>query len=249
MTRLAVLSDIHGNTRALETVLAQVTDVDAVLNLGDILSGAVDPRGTLDLLAARPDILTIRGNHERQILTFPRERMGASDRHAADLLTDGDRAWLANLPETLEPAPGMLAFHASPADDLRYLNETVTPDGLRPATKAEIMDRLGDAYGAFRLFLCGHSHLPRVVELPDGSLVVNPGSVGWPAYDDDEPLPHIVETGSPHARYAVLDDSDGTWHVDLRTTTYDAEWAARLAEAHGRSDIAHQLRTGRVTPV
>ncbi|MDT3440761.1 metallophosphoesterase [Pseudofrankia sp. BMG5.37] len=136
---------MHGNTRALETVLAEVADVDLVLNLGDILSGAVDPRGTLDLLAARPDILTIRGNHERQILTFSAERMSTSDRHAADVLTTADRAWLAGLPETVEPAPGVFAFHASPGEDLRYLNETVTAAGLRPATVAEIVERLGDA--------------------------------------------------------------------------------------------------------
>jgi hypothetical protein len=48
--------------------------------------------------------------------------------------------------------------------------------------------------------------LQRAVRLPGGSLVVNPGSVGWPAYDDDRPAPPVMEAGSPHARYAVVDD-------------------------------------------
>ena len=49
-----------------------------------------------------------------------------------------------------------------------------------------IMDR------KFSLLLCGHTHIPRTVALPDRSLVVNPGSVGLPAYTEDTPGFHRV---------------------------------------------------------
>jgi hypothetical protein len=48
------------------------------------------------------------------------------------------------------------------------------------------------------------------MQLTTGALVLNPGSVGWPAYnDDDHPYPHVMEAGTPHARYAVADDGSG----------------------------------------
>lgn len=252
MTRIAVLSDVHGNTPALAAVLAAIDaeGVDLVLNLGDIISGAVDPRGTLDLLATRPDIVTVRGNHERQVLTLPYDEMGGVDRIAAGVLTDADRAWLGSLPLTVEPVPGVLAFHAVPDDDATYLTQTVVgptaehPAGVREATDDELVERLGVAYGAHALYLCGHTHLARTRQLPDGSLLVNPGSVGWPAYSDGAPLPHRVEVGAPEARYAILSDVANGWTAQLLAVPYDLEAAAASADELGRPDIAHVLRTG-----
>lgn len=253
MTRIAVLSDVHGNTPALAAVLAAIdaAGVDLVLNLGDIISGAVDPRGTLDLLATRPDIVTVRGNHERQVLTLPYDEKGTVDRIASGVLADADRAWLGSLPLTVEPVPGVLAFHAVPDDDATYLTQTVVgptaeyPSGWREATDDELVERLGAAYGAHALYLCGHTHQARIRALPDGSLLVNPGSVGWPAYWDDAPLPHRVEVGAPEARYAILSDTDG-WTAQLLAVPYDHEAAAVLADELGQPDLAHMLRTGRL---
>jgi Calcineurin-like phosphoesterase superfamily domain len=96
------------------------------------------------------------------------------------------------------------------------------------------------------LILCGHTHVPRAVRLDDGRLIVNPGSVGLQAYDDVHPRPHVVENGTPHARYALLTQRGGDWQVDLRALPYDHEAAARRAEANGRGDWADALRSGRV---
>jgi diadenosine tetraphosphatase ApaH/serine/threonine PP2A family protein phosphatase len=96
------------------------------------------------------------------------------------------------------------------------------------------------------VILCGHTHIPHVVVIEDGPLIVNPGSVGLPAYDDTRPYPHKVETGSPHARYAMLTQADGAWQAELLCVDYDWEQAARDAEANGRPDWARALRTGRV---
>ena len=93
------------------------------------------------------------------------------------------------------------------------------------------------------LLLCGHSHVPRCVK-PCAIAIANPGSVGLQAYDDTHPWPHDIETGSPLARYALV-DTEG-WQVSLRSVAYDHESAARRAEANGRSDWADALRSGRV---
>ncbi|CAA9234214.1 MAG: hypothetical protein AVDCRST_MAG52-1224 [uncultured Blastococcus sp.] len=219
--RNAALSDVHGN----------------------LLSGAVRPRETADRLM-QLDLPTVAGNHERQLLTYDRARMGYSDRLTHDAIDDTHRAWLAGLPPTLQPADGALAFHGSPTDDLVYLLETVDPEGARPATEAEVLERLGGAADV-PLLLCGHTHLQRSVRLPTGALVVNPGSVGWPAYDDDHPHPHVMAAGTPYARYAIVDDTGGRWAVEFRAVDYDWDPAAADAEANGRPDVAGQLRTGR----
>src|SRR4051812_2851318 len=109
--RLAVISDVHGNLPALDAVLVAIAAdrVDLTVNLGDLLSGYVRPAETADRLIGL-GLPTVRGNHERQVLTFPEERQGLADRIAARSITARHREWMAALPMTLEPAPGVLAF-------------------------------------------------------------------------------------------------------------------------------------------
>jgi predicted phosphodiesterase len=246
--RIAALADIHGNLLALEAVLADVAaqSVDVTVNLGDILSGGLQPRETADRLLPL-ELPTVRGNHERQVLTTEPGQMGRSDRLAHDTMRPEHVAWLASLPLTLQLADGVLAFHGTPTDDLTYLLDTVEEAGAgaREATESEVVERLGP-WRSWSLLLCGHTHLQRLRRLPSGCLVVNPGSVGWPAYEDDQPYPHIMEAGTPHARYAVLDNGTGRWEVSFRAIDYDWEQAARTAEENDRPDVARALRTGRV---
>ena len=67
--KIAIISDIHGNLLALQAVLADITrqGVDQTVNLGDSLSGPLQPAETADLLMAQ-GFPTIKGNHERQLL-------------------------------------------------------------------------------------------------------------------------------------------------------------------------------------
>ena len=90
------------------------------------------------------------------------------------------------------------------------------------------------------------THLPPAVQVPNGPLVVNPGSVGLPAYEHDEPCPHRMESGTPHARYAVVRRSRKSWTVEHRAVVYDWDAAASCASDVGRLDWAHQLLTGHV---
>ena len=241
--KIAVLSDIHGNIAALDAVLAhaQALDVDQIVNLGDICSGALWPRETADRLMAL-GLPTIRGNHERQVLEGDPARMGLSDRRARDTLRDDQLAWMASLPPTLQLGEDVLMVHGTPSSDLVYFLETVTETGVRPATLAEVEERAGGT--SARLILCGHTHVPRAVMLRDGRLIVNPGSVGLPAYDDDNPFPHAIENGSPFARYATVSNDGGSWQASFHLVAYDWEQAARDAEAVQRADWAKALRTG-----
>ena len=246
--RIAVISDIHGNLAALDAVLADIAlrDVDLIVNLGDICSGGLFPSETADRLMPL-GLPTIRGNHERQLVTLPHDHMGQSDRYTVERLRVDQLEWLGGLPTSLRIADDVLLVHGTPDSDLTYFLETVTEDGLREATPAEVEQRAGDTDAA--VILCGHTHLARSVRLADGRLIVNPGSVGLPAYDDDRPFPHVVESGTPHARYAVITRAEGRWSVELIMVDYDWETAARDAAAHGRPDWAQALRTGRVQAI
>ncbi|KQX17554.1 MULTISPECIES: metallophosphoesterase family protein [unclassified Sphingomonas] len=244
--RIAAISDIHGNLAALDAVLADIgrRGVDLTVNLGDMLSGPLDPVGTADRLIAL-DLPTIRGNHERQLLTLERVAMGASDACTAPQLSDCHRAWLASVPVGMRIAPDILLCHGTPRSDLEYYLDHVGPSGARAATASEIGERTGAEAAA--LILCGHTHVPRSHRRPNGQLIVNPGSVGLPAYDDDHPFPHVMESGTPQARYAIAERAgDGRWTAEPIAVDYDWDMAARTAEGRGRPDWAIALRTGRM---
>jgi putative phosphoesterase len=241
--RIAVISDIHGNLRALKAVLADIKarGVDLTVNLGDILSGPLEPAETADLLMTL-ELPTICGNHERQLLTQVPEAMGATDAYTVAQLTSKHLAWLSELPVELEVEDVWLC-HGTPTSDLEYFLHTVEPSGLREATDEEVAVRADNCGSA--LILCGHTHLPRTRPLQDGRIVMNPGSVGLPAYEDDRPYRHVVRTGSPNARYAIAErNAAGQWRTSLLELEYDHEGAARTAAARGREDWAIALRSG-----
>jgi predicted phosphodiesterase len=251
--RIAALSDIHGNLPALEAVLADVERFapDVIVNLGDILSGPLWPVETAERLMALK-LPTIAGNHERQVLTQAVERMSETDRYTAGVLQQSHRDWLAGLPPTLRLSDEVLLCHGTPTSDLTYWLESTAPgfgehgfSGMRRATVGEVAQRLGSVKA--ELVLCGHTHVPRSMSCGD-TLVVNPGSVGLQAYDDDHVHRHVMEVGSPHARWALVERRPAGWQVSQQAVPYDWESAAAQAERNDRPDWAHALRTGRVEP-
>ncbi|KMZ13308.1 Serine/threonine protein phosphatase [Candidatus Burkholderia humilis] len=243
--KIAVLSDIHGNLAALDAVLKHIEEAgaDVIVNLGDIVSGALEASETADRLMAL-NLPTIKGNHERQVLMLAPARMGPSDKRAHDTLRADQRAWLAALPATLRLHDDVLLVHGTPDSDLHYFLETVTESGCRAATRAQVTERASNAAAA--LILCGHTH-PRMMKLDDGRLIVNPGSVGLQAYEDAHSFAHRMETGSPHARYAIVECVNGAWNAQFDAVNYDWNAAARRAERNGRADWVVPLLTGYVT--
>ena len=235
--RLAVLSDIHGNLPALEAVIEDFTraGANAVVNLGDIVSGPLWPAETADRLIEL-HWPTIAGNHERQLLQQPIEQQG---RVGPSRRASGCRACTApgspGCPARAGWRPTCTAATARRRAICEYFLETVTPDfgterdgvpsrGARPATPQEALERAGAVPAS--LILCGHTHQARVLRLADKRIVVNPGSVGLQAYDDELPFMHYIEAGTPHARYALIECDADTWKVQLRQVSYDHEAAA-----------------------
>jgi predicted phosphodiesterase len=242
--RIAVLADIHGNLLALEAVLADLEGrrVDLRVDLGDCASGPLWPSETMERLA-RLGAATVRGNHDRQVASLAPEAMGPSDRFAHGQLTERYRSLLGALPVTRSVAKGVLACHATPARDDLYLVEEIEGGRLVRGLPDAIAARLGAAEA--KVVLCGHSHRADLVRLANGTMILNPGSVGCPAYDDASDPPHVSEAGSPQARYAVLEiDANSGMTVEFLAVTYPHEEAARQAQANGRPDWAHALRTG-----
>jgi predicted phosphodiesterase len=250
--RFAVLSDIHGNLFALEAVLADIASrsIAQVVNLGDHLQGPLDPVGTAERLMPLA-LPSVRGNCDRHLFEEGTIATAgstlAANRHA---LRAEHKHWLASMPQTLtlgHVLGDLLLCHGTPWADDVYLLEEVTPEGVRLKRTKEIAPML-DSIGA-RLVLCGHSHQSRTIQIfgrmPDSMLVVNPGSVGLPAYTEESPHPHAMEAGSPHARYAIVTRSGDSWQVEHHAVVYDWEAAAQLAERNGRPDWAAWLRTGR----
>lgn len=240
----AVLADVHGNSWALDAVLADIRrrGVTEILNLGDSLFGPLDPAGTAERLLAL-DAPAVRGNQDRALFApvpgapssptwaFTRERL--EDRHIA---------WLEAQPATLHLEAGVFLCHGTPDSDEEVLVEDIREAGvfLKPA---EALEARMAPFGA-SLVLCAHSHVPRTVWA--GSLgIVNPGSVGLPAYTAENPHPHAMESGSPHARYALLRRLDMGWQVEHVAVPYDWTAAAEAAERNGRPDWARWIRTGR----
>lgn len=245
MTRIAFVADIHGNLAALEAVAADIAarGIGQVVNLGDHLSGPLLPLETARFLMAC-GWLSLAGNHDRQILELRPGTGGPSDRYAASRLAEAEFAWLRSLRATARLGDDIFLCHGTPDSDRGSLLESIGDSGLRPATGAEIEARLSGERSA--IVACGHTHIPRAVRTAGGQLVFNPGSVGLPAYDDDDPRPHVVETGSPDARYAVLERTQDGCSVQHIALPYDHRSMARLARERGRPDWERALLTGYV---
>ncbi len=242
--QIAVVSDIHGNRWALDAVLDEMKrmHVDRVLNLGDCFFGPLDPKGTHERLLGL-GWPTVRGNQDRALLD------GADNPSArftlAEIGEDGV-AWLTFQTHLTVAQGAILACHGNLEHDDVTLIERVEPDRVRTATDGELCEALRAADPSVEIVLCGHSHRPGTVRVSDGRLVVNPGSVGLPAYTASAPHPHEMESGTPHARWAVLERKrQGAWRIELRATPYDVEAAAAAARAHDRPDWAGWIETGR----
>ena len=225
MTRLAVLSDVHGNLLALEAILADLAaqgTPDAVWALGDLVAFCPWPTETLARLRALPGIALLQGNTDRYLFTgrrpvfpvrSPEEwatmptRLAERDanfRWTVERLSYTDYEFLRDLPPRLEmevPDYGrVVAVHATPTDDEATLYPDTPDDQIRPHLSGL----------EARLLLYGHTHRPmdRVV---DGIRLVNDGSAGLPL------------DGDPRPAYALLDFAGGQCAVTIRRVAYDVE--------------------------
>ncbi len=203
MKRIALFSDVHGNSVALDAVLADI-EASGVVDtycLGDLVGYGPDPAGVIERIRAR-GIPTIRGNYDDGIGSrrgscgcYYATEQARADGEASYAFTDAalddaDHGWLAALPDRFElelEGLNTLLVHGSP----RKINEYLLLDRT-----AEFLARLAAETGADVIGV-GHVHIPyhRVVPAPDGRPVhwVSSGSVGKPK--DGDPRACWVELG------------------------------------------------------
>jgi len=216
---LAVLSDFHGNLPALDAVLAELEHgrVDELVCLGDVALGP-QPAETVArvrglgcaVVMGNWDAWTLEGSHPR------REIHGGNfieqGEWWARKLSPEDRAFVRTFVSRIElrlDAVPVLCFHGSPSS---------FDDTILATTPHEEVVRLLAGFDC-PLMLAGHTHV-QLVRAVEGTLVVNPGSVGLPFRG--VPLGEL-QLISPWAEYALVRIEDGRLSVDLRRAPYDVE--------------------------
>ena len=181
VSRVAVLSDVHGVLPVLEAVLAEpaVAAAELIVVTGDLAAGP-QPGEVLDRLTALGNrLVLVRGNADRELVALARgEAFDPPDEispWAAAQLTDEHVALLAGLPHPLildiDGFGPVLFCHGTPRDD----EEVVLVDS-RLQRWAEVFSAVPPEVTTV---VCGHSHMP-FVRLVDRRLVINPGSIGMP---------------------------------------------------------------------
>ena len=182
MSTYAIISDIHGNSLALRAVLDDIKsrDIETIINLGDHFFGALEPEEVAKMLRENP-MQSISGNTDREILQSIDEGFykAGMDGVRADLSTESI-TWLRALPKTLSIDSLLFACHGTPESDDEYLLEQVTEHGVFVYNDEYLVEKT--RHIAERIILCGHSHVNRVIYLSNDKIILNPGSVGLPAY-------------------------------------------------------------------
>jgi putative phosphoesterase len=240
--RIAILTDLHGNSAATAAVLAAIDAErpDAVYCLGDLVGYGACPNETITLIRER-GIPTIMGNYDDGV-GFDRDDCGCAYKDAGErdrgqqsltwtrsVTTDANKAYLRTLlPEIRFEAEGrrFRLVHGSPRRMNEYLFEDRDPRSLERIAQQADADVL----------LFGHTHVPWVREI-GGVLFINAGSVGKP------------KDGDPRAAWALLTVAPYLpAQVEIRRETYDvAAMVAAIRAAHGLPDhFAADIETGGV---
>ncbi len=251
MSRYAVISDIHGNLHALETVLQRIGEMELteVICLGDIVGYGPYPDRCLDLVV-KCCATAIRGNHDDAVINPEREIEFNGPARDAIMWTRGVLGplhlnALCRLKEVAHVAGTVMCIHDSPVAG--------PTDYVHDAHIAAV------AFGGLTTDICllGHTHVPMVFEAPPGTgalsfadvvarapqagipinldpecrYICNPGSVGQPRDAD------------PRASFAILDLGERTFTV--HRLDYDIAAAQRATQQAGLPTVlADRLAIG-----
>lgn len=246
MKAYAIISDIHGNSLALQAVLKDILarKIDRIINLGDHVFGALEPEQTAKLIREVP-MLCISGNTDREILESmdkPSEKENM-ERVKAELSADS-LEWLKQLPPTAVCDDLFFVCHGTPDSDNEYLLEKVTPNGVFVYNDEELIEKT--KHITQRIILCGHSHVNRLVYLSNGKIILNPGSVGLPAYLGNGEHRFAMESMTPHAKYALVKVDDHKINIEHIHCAYDWNAASAAAGTHGSENWSQFLLQGRM---
>lgn len=246
--KTAIFSDIHGNTPALEAVLADIRQhqVDQLFILGDIING-VDPHGCVALLSnwrstENAPVSCIKGNAELYLLTPDLDvipnRGEAWEKEILALirwyyakLTQADLDWIASLPDYLV-LNGTCLVHDSPIDrlapetwhvagiDPKYQEWFYHARGIPETLPEDEIQKLLDFMDGYHFsrVFCGHTHCS-FLRWFGSRIVCNAGSVGAPL------------DGDPRAAWVLLEEQPGDEPaITIRRVQYDIAAIHRLVD-------------------
>ena len=226
LTRVAVISDIHGNLAALQAVMDDIAEQapDEVIVAGDLVGrGPGGEEVALRLMETGWRALT--GNHEQLLLhcrdsgppaNLTDTAMGAAAEWMAEELSHEVSDYLRELPFSLRSqlAPEhLLVVHGSPAG---------VSDGLGPWTPDAVLDRHATETPT-QVLVCAHTHRP-LDRTFDNGRIVNIGAVGLPFNRD------------PRAHYSIFEITAEQVTVHRRVVRYDLEATLRYSRTSGFSD-------------
>lgn len=242
MKTYAIISDIHGNSRALTAVLNDIQSrgIDTIINLGDFFFGALEPEATAEILRKHP-MVSITGNTDIDILNNV-EKDGMP-RVQADL-TKKTKDWMRSLPATTSVDNVLFVCHGTPESNNEYLLEKVTEHGVFVYNDEDLIAKTSGIKE--RIILCGHSHVNRVIHLSNGKIIVNPGSVGLPAYLGNGEYRFAMESMTPHAKYAIITVDGDNISVNQINCPYNWNAASEAARKNGNENVAKFLLYGRM---
>jgi predicted phosphodiesterase len=246
MTRIAALSDVHGNATALEAVLADIAreQPDAVMIAGDLVLNGPEPALVVYVLRNldRDSALIVGGNTDIAVAdfdyaaAFPWMTDGVPDaivdgaEWAHEALGPERLDWLRHLPAErrwrTDDDTLVLVCHASPGSQTAGFDQH-----LDPSVTIERVART-DA----RVIVCGHTHLPEVRDL-GWKLIVNDGSAGY------------VFDGDPTASWALIDIAEGEVAAEIRRTEFDTLAVANAISSRGLAGDVYRaatVRTGKL---
>ena len=209
--KIVILSDIHSNLEALESVLSNLGSFDALFCLGDLVGYGAQPNEVIARIRHLKPQLLIAGNHDFAVVTgdtsdFAIHAALAVEWTRKELLPE-NLDFLANLPmhsTFQEDDLRIEAYHGSPRDPL---NEYVFPGTPEFILKSMIEFANAD------VLLLGHTHIPLDFKF-DSRCLFNPGSVGQP------------RDGDSRASYAILNIHEGNVELKIRRVDYDIDSAA-----------------------
>ncbi len=209
---IGVVSDIHANRVALETVLDDMPPVDQLVCLGDIVGYGPHARVCVERVREEFDIV-VQGNHDRAVqepIEYRDNEMAFEGlRYAKEQLSSEQIQWLDSLPVSCELTNSILAVHSHPTNRDQYVkpNEFYS---LRP-----FLTR-------YNGILMGHTHLQHAENI-DSNLLLNAGSVGQPRDDD------------PRSAYALIDTTDLSY--TFHRVGYDIDTVSADIKAVGLPDL------------
>ncbi len=246
--RYLVLSDIHANIDALETVLAAApsTAWDRVMVLGDLVGYGAEPNAVVDRVRALDPIAVIRGNHDKAGCGLDD---GSSFNHVARMaalwtyreLTPGNRDYLRALPQGPAPIDGALEIcHGAPFDEDHYIF-----DGDDASRALDAMTH--------QVCLFGHTHLPvvfrRSAEMFDGMMPEGSDALTVPIDANVNYLVNVGSVGQPRdgdarAAFGIYDAEARS--LLLRRVPYPIDAAQRrILNAGLPASLANRLAIGR----